>query len=190
LFLTVAISLGIIKAFAFFDKTAGVFKKYRQHDLALYNKFQAFFSDDEMVNFLTKLKYDSKFKKSTLSRAKDLQALMSANANKYASDILKHHVQKFLSKLDELKYFLVVNFSESLDEEDGLDWLVLLPENKRDLANKEKAELYNQDPKTASILEEKKDFYYQKERELRTIANATEQEYLAYRDIIRKYLNV
>ena len=191
LFISVILCLLLIKIFHFIDKTMGIFKNYKQHDLALFKKFQAFFSDDEMKTFLNDLQRESKYNKKTLTTVGDLEALMSATANKYDSDILKHHVQKIMRSLNALKYFLIINFSEDMYDEKnaGSGYLYLLPDHKKDFLDKKKKEIYGQDDKASELLEEKQNFYYKKERELKELVNHTAKEYETYREVIKKYLN-
>jgi hypothetical protein len=194
-FLTVVISLVIIKIMSFLDSKVGAFQKYKSHDLAIYKKTTAFFSENDIMMFLNDLQENKRYRKPTMQQIGDFESLMTTPSNVYKSEILRRTIDELLKDINTLKHFLVVNFSEVIAGSNSAeDYLVLLPETKKDLTSETKSEIYGQDDlisqKSQKLDAEKQAFYAQKERELKEIVDRLKNEYGAYRGIIKRYLNV
>lgn len=194
LFLTVVISLFLVKLSAFIDRKAGVFQKFKQHDLAIYKKTSNFFSENEILTFLNDLKEKQVYRKTVLQQISDFESLMSSPSNLYKSDILKTKVDLLLKDIKTLKHFLIVNFAEEKSSNVIAEpLLTLLPETRSDLSADKEAllELDESAKEEASrLFDEKNKFYFQKERELKELVETVLTEYNIYRDIIKRYLNV
>lgn len=190
-FLTVLISLTIIKVLYIIDRNFGAFKKNKEYDLLIYRKISAFASNEEVLLFLDDLLKNLRFKKSELKQIEDLISLLRNNNNRYKSELLRMHVDKISKDLNILKHFLIINFSEEeLDSISENSHLVLLPETLRTLNDKNKKEILVQDNMGAEIIAQKQEFYFQKERELKEITQKVKSEYNAYVSLIKRYLNV
>ncbi|MCV6599107.1 MAG: hypothetical protein OIF36_01305 [Alphaproteobacteria bacterium] len=190
-FLTVLISLTIIKILYIIDRNFGAFKKNKQYDLLIYRKISAFASNEEILLFLDDLLKNLRFKKSELKQIEDLISLLRNNNNRYKSELLRMHVDKISKDLNVLKHFLIINFSEEeLDSISEDSYLVLLPETLRTLNDKNKKEILVQDNMGAEIIAQKQEFYFQKERELKEITQKVKNEYNSYVALIKRYLNV
>jgi hypothetical protein len=190
-FLTVLISLTIIKILYIIDRNFGAFKKNKQYDLLIYRKISAFASNEEILLFLDDLLKNLRFKKSELKQIEDLISLLRNNNNRYKSELLRMHVDKISKDLNVLKHFLIINFSEEeLDSISEDSYLVLLPETLRTLNDKNKKEILVQDNMGAEIIAQKQEFYFQKERELKEITQKVKNEYNSYVALTKRYLNV
>ena len=191
LFITIIVSLVLVKLFFIIDKKVGVFQNYKQYDLGIYKKTSAFFAEDDFNVFLSELLENIRYKKSSLQQIGDFESLMSSTSNTYKSEILQNHIHNLLSHISFLKRFLIVNFAEDISGNLTTErFLTLLPETQRILSDQKKQQLFSEDENAKDLMEEKKSFYFQKERELKELTQNIKNEYSAYRDTIKRYLNV
>jgi hypothetical protein len=195
LFTTTLISLIIIKSFFILNKKAGAFNNYKQYDFGIYKKTSAFFSEDDIIAFLDDLQGSCQYKKTVLQQIGDFESLMSSTSNTYKSEILRKHINDLLKDIGALKRFLVVNFSEEhTGNIMGVPVLRLLPEIEASISGASPQERYAADndiiAEAQKIMDEKREFYLNKERELKILTQKIRDEYTSYREIVKRYLNV
>lgn len=164
LFITVVVSLIIIKILTFLEKKVGVFKKYQTHDLDIYKKTSDFFSEEEITSFLDELEKNNYCSKATFQQVHDFKSLFSDQEYKYKSEILRSKIDIIISSLDDLESFIVNNFSEEGS---------LLKLSEKSSNN----DLYstNSSDKKSSLLE---------------LIFQIKNDYSSYRTIIKSYLHV
>lgn len=193
-FMTIILSFIVLKTFSFLDKNIGIFNDDKNYDLAIYKKSETFFPEKDVEILLKDLQENHRCKKSSLQQMGDFDSLMSSSSNSYKNEILQKHICELLTHISDLKRFLAVNFSEETVGESINNPLVLLPDVIEDLSDNKKQEIYSMEDelkdKAIKIFMEKKDFYFQKERELKDLVQKTQSEYDSYRFIVKKYLHV